>query len=276
MENKVLVPLDGSDLAAVAVEYAEQVARALGGGIVLFGVVHEAQLGAADEALRHEVDAAVDAMGPAAARVQAAGLAVEREVGIGNPRDTIVQRAAALDVAMIVMASHGRTGLDRIVRGSVASGVVAHTSRPTLVVRPFRDPRHQLDFEHADHLPPEQSEAVRQALAAPAMVQEKPLQGSAQVSVTFETAPYPEARSVSLAADFNDWDLAATPMKQREDGCWWATVRLTKGQEYAYRFLVDGREWVTDERADRTVPNGYGETNAILDLRDAVPGRAGG
>jgi nucleotide-binding universal stress UspA family protein len=191
VENKVLVPLDGSDLAEVAVEYAEQVARALGGGIILFGVVHsdaerhlylpatpvveaprevwdrwEGQLGAADEALRHEVDAAVDSMGAAAGRVQAAGLAVEREIGVGNPRDVIVQRAAALDVAMIVMASHGRTGLARLVRGSVASGVVAHTRRPTLVVRPFRDPKHRLDLEHFDQLRPEQAEAVRQALTA--------------------------------------------------------------------------------------------------------------
>jgi nucleotide-binding universal stress UspA family protein len=193
VENKVLVPLDGSDLAEVAIEYAEQVARALGGGILLFGVVHsdaerhlylpatpvieaprdvweqwEAHLGAADEALRREIDATVDAMGPAAGRVQAAGLAVERQVGVGNPRDAIVQRAAALDVAMIVMASHGRTGLARLVRGSVASGVVAHTRRPTLVVRPFRDPDHRLDLEHADQLSPEQAEAVRRALGAAA------------------------------------------------------------------------------------------------------------
>ena len=165
MENKVLVPLDGSDLAEVALEYAEQVAHALGGSIILFGVIQseaehhlflpstpvveaprevwerwEAQLGAEDAALRHEVTAAVDAMGTAASHVHAAGLAVEREVGVGNPRDVIVQRAAGHGVAMIVMASHGRTGLARLVRGSVASGVVGHTRRPTLVVRPFRDP----------------------------------------------------------------------------------------------------------------------------------------
>jgi nucleotide-binding universal stress UspA family protein len=193
MQNNVLVPLDGSDLAEVAIEYAEQVARALGGGIILFGVVQsdaehhlylpatpvveaprdvwerwEAQLGTADEELRQEVAATVDAMSAAAFRVQAAGLAVEREVGVGNPRDVIVRRAAGHDVAMIVMASHGRTGLARLVRGSVASGVVDHTRRPTLIVRPFRDPEHRLDLEHADQLRPEQGEAVRHALTAAA------------------------------------------------------------------------------------------------------------
>ena len=46
--------------------------------------------------------------------------------------------------------------------------------------------------------------------------------------VTFETAPRPDAQSVGLAGDFNGWNPAATPMKQRKDGCWWATLRLPK------------------------------------------------
>ena len=99
------------------------------------------------------------------------------------------------------------------------------------------------------------------------MVKQKPLQGSDKVSVTFETAPCPDAQSVGLAGDFNEWNPAATPMKQRKDGCWWATLRLPKNREYAYRFVVDGREWITDERADRLVPNEHGESNAIVVVR---------
>ena len=106
------------------------------------------------------------------------------------------------------------------------------------------------------------------------MVKKKPLQDSDKVAVTFETAPRPDAQSVGLAADFNGWDPAAAPMKQRKDGCWWATLRLTKDQEYAYRFVVDGREWITDEQADRMVPNEHGETNAIVDLRNGGPASA--
>jgi 1,4-alpha-glucan branching enzyme len=97
------------------------------------------------------------------------------------------------------------------------------------------------------------------------MVKKKPLPGSDKVSVTFETEPR-EADSVSVAGDFNGWSPTATPMKQRKDGCWSATLRLPK-QEYAYRFVVNGRDWVTDEAADRTVPNEHGETNSVVVVR---------
>jgi 1,4-alpha-glucan branching enzyme len=99
------------------------------------------------------------------------------------------------------------------------------------------------------------------------LVKQKPVQGSDKVSVTFETAPRPDAQSVGLAGDFNAWNPAATPMKQRKDGCWWTTLRLPKNREFAYRFVVDGREWVTDDQADRTVPNEHGETNAVVVVR---------
>ncbi len=195
MGNNVLVPLDGSELAEVALRYAEQMARALGGRIVLFSVVPsegerhlympatpvveasrevwerwEAQLSAADEDLRHEAAAAAEALSAPAAQMREAGLEVDQEVGIGNPRDVIVERAAGHDVALIVMASHGRTGLARMVRGSVAAGVVDHTRRPTLVVRPFRDLDHRLHLEHGDQLTTAQAEAVSPVLAPPSQV----------------------------------------------------------------------------------------------------------
>ncbi len=191
MSAKLLVPLDGSELAEAAVPYAEQVAKALGWDVVLFSAVHQdtdrpiflpatplieagqdvwerwrEHLGEAAEELRHEITAALDSMAGPASHLQAGGLQVEREVGVGEARDAIVRRAAADDVAMIIMASHGRTGLARLVRGSIAAGVVGHTQRPTLVVRPFRDEQQRLAFEHADRLPADQRAAVQQALAA--------------------------------------------------------------------------------------------------------------
>jgi nucleotide-binding universal stress UspA family protein len=190
--TKILVPLDGSELAATAVGYAEQVARALGWSVVLFTVVHrdeshhslyrvstpmieapaavwtrwEGQLQAEDADLQHELTAALDDMTEPARHLSAAGVQVEREAGVGNTQDVLVRRAEHDDVAMIVMASHGRTGLARIFRGSIASGVVGHTNRAVLVVRPFRDPEHRVDLEHAERLPPEQADAVRRAVQA--------------------------------------------------------------------------------------------------------------
>jgi 1,4-alpha-glucan branching enzyme len=57
----------------------------------------------------------------------------------------------------------------------------------------------------------------------------------------------PEANQVHLAGDFNDWDLAAHPMKRQPDGAWLIQVQLTHGHHH-YRFLVDGKP-VLDPRA---------------------------
>jgi nucleotide-binding universal stress UspA family protein len=170
--TRILIPLDGSELAEAALSYAESIGKALGWHAVLFSVVHmdderplyvpltpviEAPESAwrawgeheaeENQELRQEEVAAFDAMGGAAQRLKAAGLEVVREVGVGHPRDVIVRRAAAEDIAMVVLASHGRTGLARLFRGSVAAGVVV---------------------EHGDRLAPDQAEAVRRAIEATA------------------------------------------------------------------------------------------------------------
>ncbi len=57
----------------------------------------------------------------------------------------------------------------------------------------------------------------------------------------------PEAKQVHLAGDFNDWDLAAHPMKRQPDGAWLLQVQLSHGHHH-YRFVVDGKP-VLDPRA---------------------------
>jgi nucleotide-binding universal stress UspA family protein len=186
----MLVPLDGSELAEAALPYVEQLAKAFGWGAVLFSVVPDyrerpeppgpglpVEMIGADleprpeptEGLdlhRDQQAAAMAEMLPAEGRLHAAGVEATREIGVGDAAETIAARAHGQDIAMIVIASHGRTGLARVFRGSVASGVVHHTDRPTLVVRPFRDEEQRVHLEHADHLTPEQAEAVHRAIGA--------------------------------------------------------------------------------------------------------------
>jgi nucleotide-binding universal stress UspA family protein len=52
----------------------------------------------------------------------------------GEPVDAILGRASGDDVDMIVMGTHGRTGLSRLFVGSVAEGVLRRASRPVVVV----------------------------------------------------------------------------------------------------------------------------------------------
>jgi nucleotide-binding universal stress UspA family protein len=71
----------------------------------------------------------------AAGALRAAGLAAEPRVLHGDPREVIVDCARAEGVGLVVMGSHGRTGLARLLLGSVAAYVVSHAPCDVLVVR---------------------------------------------------------------------------------------------------------------------------------------------
>jgi nucleotide-binding universal stress UspA family protein len=184
MADNILVPLDGSELADAALPYAEAIAKALGWGIVLLRVVsgdparHPRPGSAPIEAPLEEETArrpgynlfqaeeagAIDALAPAVARLRAAGLTADCEVGVGDAKTVIAERAGEQDIAVVVMASHGQTGLRRVFRGSVASAVVDHSARPVVIVRPFRDEQARVDLEHAERLPSEHVDALRRAV----------------------------------------------------------------------------------------------------------------
>jgi nucleotide-binding universal stress UspA family protein len=68
-------------------------------------------------------------------RLAATGLAVETAVAEGDPRTAIVDAADEWHADLIVIGSHGRTGLSRLVMGSVAQAVVSHAHCSVEVVR---------------------------------------------------------------------------------------------------------------------------------------------
>ena len=71
----------------------------------------------------------------------------------------------------------------------------------------------------------------------------------------------PEAGEVSLAGDFNGWDIHANPMKKDRSGLWKVTLPLMPGI-YAYRFLADG-QWENDPSCSCCVPNPFGSKNCV-------------
>jgi 1,4-alpha-glucan branching enzyme len=72
----------------------------------------------------------------------------------------------------------------------------------------------------------------------------------------------PEAESVSLIGDFNDWNPNSLPMQRREDGWWFIQVLITHGHHH-YLFLVDGTP-ALDPRAIGTVQaDQYGKASMI-------------
>lgn len=75
----------------------------------------------------------------------------------------------------------------------------------------------------------------------------------------------PEAKAVSLAGTFNQWNPGATPLvRTGANGMWTATLTLPAGQ-HQYAFVVDGVRWVPDPGAP-AVDDGFGRRNSVLTL----------
>ena len=144
--RRLVVPLDGSELAAHALPVAHGLAKRLGLPVLLVNVVGPSAAisplvaGGAPSAppvadhLRAETrDEAERKLERASRRFETAGIAVGRQVLDGAA-------AALLDLMrpddVVVMTSHGRSGLGRWLLGSVAEKLVRHGAAPVLLVRP--------------------------------------------------------------------------------------------------------------------------------------------
>ena len=135
--NKILVPLDGSDMAESAIAEACQVAhsestllliRAANARIIPGADVIGAQIIAVREA--EEYLAALKT------KLEKDGVReIETHVWYGPAAPAIVEAARAHKVDLIVMTTHGRSGLGRVVFGSVAESVLRGTTVPILLVR---------------------------------------------------------------------------------------------------------------------------------------------
>lgn len=78
-----------------------------------------------------------------------------------------------------------------------------------------------------------------------------------KVTFNLPAALAASAETVAVVGDFNGWDTGATPMNELKSGGFSVTVDLEAGQEYQFRYLLDGERWENDPEADRYVPTGY-------------------
>jgi len=136
--GKILVPLDGSALAENALWKAGDLG-APGTALVLLRAAeaYRMPLGDPIEAQITAVREAEKYLETVAAKAKDAGLErVETHVWYGSPAAAIIEAAQAQKVDLIVMSSHGRSGLGRIVLGSVTESVLRGSRVPVLVLRP--------------------------------------------------------------------------------------------------------------------------------------------
>ena len=148
MYKKILVPLDGSELAESILPNVEELARHFGSTIILLQVLELPHLvglpkGDVYDALPQMTPAEVSQylsetrryLDRVANRLQEKGIDSRGLVEYGPVVVTIMRVARQEDIGLIAMASHGRGGLADVYYGSVAAGVLQRIDRPLLIVR---------------------------------------------------------------------------------------------------------------------------------------------
>jgi nucleotide-binding universal stress UspA family protein len=142
----VLVPIDFSDTADRALEYAIALAQQLHARLTLLHVLHLPPLAMGDmttgvpvSALDELENDAQQLLQASLDQVQRAGIQVDGLLAHGTPTQTIVDTAGKQGVDLIIMGTHGRTGLTHVLLGSVAEHVVRQAPCPVLVTRQTMD-----------------------------------------------------------------------------------------------------------------------------------------
>lgn len=140
MNNGILIAIDGSDCALRALD--EAVRLGAGSSPLHLLYVHPplpvgGVLAHVDKQTLADYYAAEGRaqLAAAEARLAAAGVAGSSHIHVGQPAEVIVRQAEALACRLIVLGSHGRTGLASLVMGSVAARVLHLATTPVLVVK---------------------------------------------------------------------------------------------------------------------------------------------
>ena|SRR5438309_8158900 len=147
--HRILLPTDFSGCANYALPYAAAIARATNATIICVHVVEPVvptvgysglaePMPIADVSEQLE-DSAERELPKLAECEECAGLNIEEVIVHGDAAAEIVRVAGEREVDLIVISSHGRTGLGRIIFGSTAEAVVRHATCPVLVVKPPAD-----------------------------------------------------------------------------------------------------------------------------------------
>jgi len=126
--NTILVPLDGSPESNAALPLARVLAGGTNASIVLLRVV-----------AHHDPEtllAATDALQKLASECAGSGVNVVTSVRTGHAAEEILSEIQVRHASMAVMRTHGRSGIERAILGSVAEQVLAHSPVPVVLMRP--------------------------------------------------------------------------------------------------------------------------------------------
>jgi nucleotide-binding universal stress UspA family protein len=144
--RSLLVPIDGSEPSEVALSLALTLAKEWGAHVTFcyvvdwFALSQEAvgaqMAGGAGSLIAEDEARGRSLVDAAQKRALSAALSAMGEVLSGAPAQTIIEYTKSHSIDLIVIGTHGRGGLVRLVLGSTAEGVLRHSTVPVLTVRP--------------------------------------------------------------------------------------------------------------------------------------------
>jgi nucleotide-binding universal stress UspA family protein len=141
MHQKILVPLDGSAAAEAVLPKVVMLARALAADVVLLRVTRARVFPGLDPT-EAQVAAVREAEGYLAVQVEQLrlwGIETHSAVRYGDPIPEILDHIRTARVTLVAMASRARTGVSRLLLGSVAAAVLRHAGIPVLLLGPHHD-----------------------------------------------------------------------------------------------------------------------------------------
>ena len=153
MYKKIMVPLDGSELAECVIPHVEKLVSGRQVGTIVFVRVIEAsplsykgayvtskdeldQLESRTKKIEEErKSAATNYLKEVVGRLKQDGMEYQTEVLVGKAADNLIDYAENNEIELILIATHGRSGISRWVRGSIADRILRASRVPVLMVR---------------------------------------------------------------------------------------------------------------------------------------------
>lgn len=134
--QRIVVPTDGSDGASYAAEHGLMLAEALEATAHIVSVVEGGGSSQRDHLRTSPEDLAAEAVEEVQDRAHGLNVRTETATLSGTPKEAVLQYVDDQNADLVVMGTHGRTGLDQVIFGSVAEEIVREAPVPVLTVKP--------------------------------------------------------------------------------------------------------------------------------------------
>jgi len=72
------------------------------------------------------------------------------------------------------------------------------------------------------------------------------------------------ANQINMVGEFNNWDTQSIPMKKLKNGDFTVPLDIERLNEYQFKYLIDGKEWMNEMEADKYISNGFQGQNSVI------------